>query len=119
MKAYPNLKGVFGITSITYPGAAQAVKQSGNSGKIAVVGLATPKGMKQFVDDGTVKTVILWNPVDLGYLTVQVAKTLANDGKLTATMTAGRLGDVVVSGSQVLLGKPMNFNKENIGKFDF
>lgn len=119
LKAYPELKGVFGITSVAFPGAALAVKQAGKSGQVAVVGLATPKSMLQYVEDGTVKTVILWNPMDLGYLTVQVAAALANDEKPTATITAGRLGDKQVSGTQVLLGDPMKFTKENIRDYDF
>jgi ABC-type sugar transport system substrate-binding protein len=35
MKAHPNLKGIFGISSVAFPGAAEAVKQSGKSGSSA------------------------------------------------------------------------------------
>ncbi len=121
LKAYPDLKGVFAITSVAFPGAADAVEQAGKAGKVAVVGLATPKGMKPWVDSGTVKTVILWNPVDLGYLTMYVAKAL-QDGSLTAGATeleAGRLGKVVGKADEVILGDPARFNKENIAQFDF
>jgi rhamnose transport system substrate-binding protein len=119
LKAYPNLKGVFGITSVALPGAAQAVKQSGFSGKVAVTGLSTPNSMKQYVNDGTVKTFLLWSPVDLGYLTVHAAKKLHEDRTLPAKFDAGRLKDIQVSGTQVLLGPPLRFTKENIGNFDF
>lgn len=119
LKAYPNLKGVFAITSVAFPGAALAVQQAGKSGQIAVVGLATPKAMASYVKDGTVKTVILWNPVDLGYLTVQTANKIGHGEGLSDSFTAGRLGDVVVSGTQVLLGEPMKFTKENIDQFNF
>jgi len=121
MKTYPELQGIWAISSVSFPGAADAVEQAKKTGKVAVVGLATPKPMKQWVDSGTVKTVVLWNPVDLGYLTVYVAKALA-EGKLTPGMTklpAGRLKEVEVKGDQVLLGAPMKFNKDNIGQFDF
>jgi len=121
MKAYSDLQGVFAISSVSFPGAADAVEQAKKTGKVAVVGLATPKPMKQWVDSGTVKTVVLWNPVDLGYLTVQVARALA-EGKLAAGATklpAGRLGDLEVRGDQVLLGAPMKFTKDNIAQYDF
>jgi len=121
MKAYPDLQGVFAISSVSFPGAADAVKQAQKAGKVAVVGLATPKPMRQWVDDGTVATVVLWNPIDLGYLTVQVAKALC-DGTLKAGSTelsAGRLDKVVVDKDQVLLGDAMRFTKENIAQFDF
>jgi rhamnose transport system substrate-binding protein len=119
LKAYPNLKGVFGITSVALPGAAEAVKQSGLSGKIVVTGLSTPKSMKKYIDDGTVKVFLLWSPVDLGYLTVHAAKAVADGTKLGETFSAGRLGDKQVSGTQVLLGDPLRFTKENIDQFDF
>lgn len=121
LKTYPDLQGIFALSSVAFPGAADAVQQAGKSGKVAVVGLATPKPMKQWVDSGTVKTVILWNPVDLGYLAIQSAKALC-DGKLKPGMTklsAGRLKEVEVKGDQVLLGAPMRFTKENIAQFDF
>ncbi len=121
LKTYPDVKGVFGLSSVAFPGAADAVRQAGKSGKVAVVGLSTPKSMKEFVKDGTVKTVILWNPVDLGYLTVYVAKAVA-EGKLKPGATefeAGRLGKVKVEGDQVLLGPPMKFTAENIDQYDF
>lgn len=119
LKAYPNLKGVFGITSVALPGAAEAVKQSGLSGKIAVTGLSTPKSMKKYVDDGTVKVFLLWSPVDLGYLSVYAAKAVADGGKLGESFKAGRLGDKQVSGTQVLLGEPLRFTKDNIAQFNF
>jgi len=119
LKAYPDLKGVFGITSVAFPGAALAVQQAQKSGQVAVVGLATPKAMKEYVENGTVKTVILWNPVDLGYLTVQLAGKIGNGDNISDSFKAGRLGDVQVSGTQVLLGEPMKFNKENISQYNF
>src|SRR5205814_10120451 len=93
LKAHPNLKGIFGISSVAFPGAAEAVKQAGKSGQMLVTGLGTPNSMKAYVKDGTVRSVILWNTVDLGYLTAYVAEALAN-GKLKVgetTFKAGRL----------------------------
>lgn len=119
LKAYPNLKGIFAITSVALPGAALAIKQAGMSGKVALTGLSTPRSMKQFVEDGTVKVFLLWNPVDLGYLTVQAAKQVASGAKLGDSIKAGRLNDVKVSGTQVLLGPPMRFTKDNINQFEF
>jgi ABC-type sugar transport system substrate-binding protein len=77
--------------------------------------------MRDYVHDGTVKTVILWNPVDLGYLTVYAARALC-DGTLkrsTRFISAGRLGKREVRGDEVLLGPPMKFTKANIDRYDF
>ncbi len=121
MKAYPAIKGFFGISSVSFPGAAEAVRQAGKTGEILVTGLATPNSMRSYVEDGTVKSVVLWNTAELGYLTVLVGEALAT-GTLSAGATefdAGKLGKKKVEGDQVILGDIMVFTKETIGDFDF
>lgn len=121
MKAYPNLKGIFAISSVAFPGAAEAVKQAGKTGQVFVTGLSTPNDMRSYVNEGVVKSVILWNTKDLGYLTIMAARALA-DGELKAgatTLKAGRLGEKKVVGDNVMLGGTITFTKENIAQFDF
>ena len=120
MKAYPNLKGVFAISSVAFPGAAEAVKQGGKTGQVFVTGLSTPNDMRSYVKEGTVRSVILWNTKDLGYLTVYAARALV-DGELKkdSKFKAGRLGEKEVRGDNVLLGQTLKFTKDNIDKFDF
>ena len=124
LNAYPDVQGFFALSSVAFPGAADAVQQAGRTGEVAVVGLSTPKQMKPFVDAGTVRDVVLWNPIDLGYLTVYTAVAAVND-ELEAgdTIDAGRLGTYEVMeddiSMQVLLGDPFIFDASNIGDFDF
>lgn len=121
MKAYPNLKGIFAISSVAFPGAAEAIKQSGNSGKVLVTGLSTPNDMRSYVKEGVVNSVILWNTKDLGYLTVYTARAVF-DGELKAgatTLKAGRLGEKQVKGDNVMLGATLTFTKDNIDQFQF
>jgi len=116
------LKGLFGMTSVATPASAEAVTQANKCGSIAVVGLATPNAMKPYVEKDCVKSVVLWNPVDLGYAALQVLRAVA-DGDLKAGATsvkAGKLGELqVINGSEILLGAHYTFTKENIGQFDF
>lgn len=121
IKKYPNLKGIFGISSVSFPGAAEAVEQMDKSGKILVTGLSTPNDMKRFVHHGTVKSVVLWNTVDLGYLTIYAAEALVT-GKLQpgdASLAAGRLGAKPIEGDNILLGDILVFTRENIDQYDF
>jgi rhamnose transport system substrate-binding protein len=116
------LKGIFGMTSVATPAAADAVTQAGQCGKVAVVGLATPNAMKPYVASDCVKSVVLWNPVDLGYAAAYVLRAAA-DGDLTPdskTVKAGKLGELqIINGSEILLGAPYVFTKDNINDFDF
>jgi ABC-type sugar transport system substrate-binding protein len=119
LKASADIQGIFAMTSVALPGAAEGLRKAGAAGKVFLTGLSTPKTMRQYVEDGTVKKVVLWSPVDLGYLTVHAAK-LFKEGKLKeGTIDAGRLGAINVVGDEVLLGPPMVFDAENIADFDF
>lgn len=110
---------IVGMTSVAAPAVAQAVSDAGLSGKVVVTGLTIPSAMRAFVKDGTVKSFVLWNPVDLGYLTIYAAKLL-HDGKLVnGAIQAGRLGECEVRDGQVLLGDPLVFDASNIDEFDF
>ncbi len=120
LNAYPNVKLIMGICSPSVPGAAEAVKQSGRQ-DVKVIGLGLPNDSKRFVHDGITDAVILWNTMDLGYLTVHAAKQLAS-GELNAeakSLRGGRLGEIEIVDRNILLGQPFVFTKENIDQFDF
>ncbi|MET3911741.1 rhamnose transport system substrate-binding protein [Bradyrhizobium sp. S3.3.6] len=116
------LSGLFGMTSVATPASAEAVTKAKLCGKVAVVGLATPNAMKPYVNADCVKSVVLWNPVDLGYAATYVMRAVV-DGKLkpgATSVEAGKLGKLnVVNGSEILLGAPFIFTKQNIKDFDF
>jgi rhamnose transport system permease protein len=120
LNAYPNVKLIMAICTPAVPGSAEAVKQSGRT-DVKVIGLGLPNDNKRYVHEGITDCVILWNTMDLGYLTVYAAHDLFV-GKLKAgdkSYTAGRLGRHVIEGDNILLGKPFAFTKENIDGFDF
>jgi rhamnose transport system permease protein len=76
---------------------------------------------KPYVKAGVVDHIVLWNTLDLGYLTVYAARALAG-GELkpgARQISAGKLGAIEVSGDQVRLGAPFVFTAENIDRFDF
>ncbi|MBM4000280.1 MAG: substrate-binding domain-containing protein [Planctomycetes bacterium] len=121
LQKYEALKGIFGISSVAFPGAAEGVEQAGKSGQVLVTGLSTPNDMRRYVKNGTVKSVVLWNTIDLGYLTVRVASALAR-GDLkegATTFDAGRLGTLRVVGDHVVLGDIIVFTRDNIDQYDF
>src|SRR5882757_3032125 len=121
MSANPNLKLIMAICTPGVPGAAEAVKQAGKAGKVKVIGLGLPNENKRYVHEGVTDSVILWNTMDLGYLTIYAGTALAKDQlKPGATsIKAGTLGTFEIKGDNILLGKPFIFNKDNIDRFDF
>lgn len=120
LNAHPNVKLIMAICSPAVPGAAEAVKQSRRT-DVKVIGLGLPNDNKRYVHDGITDAVILWNTMDLGYLTIHAAQALKS-GTLKAgdkEMTAGRLGQIEIAGDNILLGQPLTFTKANIDQFDF
>jgi ABC-type sugar transport system substrate-binding protein len=77
--------------------------------------------MSGYVKSGACGEVILWNPEDLGYLTVQAAVQLV-EGRIddhSKSISAGRLGQKQIVDQQVLLGEPLVFTKANIDQYGF
>jgi rhamnose transport system permease protein len=120
LKAYPEVRVIVAIAAPAVPGAAEAVQQSGRS-DVRVIGLSLPNLCKPYVRAGVVDSIVLWNTIDLGYLTVRVADAMAR-GELrpgAKELQAGRLGTIEVRGDEVLLGQPFTFDRGNIERFDF
>src|SRR5437870_10476001 len=120
LKVYPNVKLIMAIAAPAVPGAAEAVQQSGRT-DVKVTGLSLPNMNKPYVKAGVVESVVLWNTVDLGYLTVYAAHALST-GQLKRgdnEINAGRLGKIEVANDEVRLGAPFIFDKHNIDQFNF
>ena len=120
LKVYPNVKLVMGIAAPAVPGIAEAVKQSGRK-DVKVTGLSLPNMCKPYIKEGIIDSIVLWNTVDLGYLTVYASNSLANGSFKNGDMkiTAGRLKEIEIVDGEVRLGKPFIFNKANVDSFDF
>lgn len=120
LKVYPSVRLIMAISAPALPGTGEAIRQAGRKDVFAI-GLSLPNLNKRYVHDGNVQAVVLWNTRDLGYLTVYTAATMV-ENRIPAGATslqAGRLGQIQIEGTQVVLGKPVIFNKDNIDQFDF
>ena len=122
MSAYPNLKLILSTTSLGVPGAAEAIKQAGKTGKVKNIGLGLPNENRRYVKEGVTDSVILWKTEDLGYLTVYAADAVAKgtlkpgDKSIQAPVPSANFE---IQGDNIMLGKPFIFNKDNIDQFDF
>jgi rhamnose transport system permease protein len=120
MKVFPHVRLIMAISAPAVPGAAEAVRQAARK-DVNVIGLSLPNLNKPYVHGGEVQAVVLWDTRNLGYLTV-TAGWQAAQGKLpegTQSFQAGRLGAIQVRGSEIVLGPPLMFSKQNIDRFDF
>ncbi|GGJ91025.1 autoinducer 2 ABC transporter substrate-binding protein [Lentibacillus kapialis] len=121
IKSYPDLDGVLAVSTPAPLGAAQAVQEEGLQEEVSVVGSALPTDSQPYLEDGSLDTAVLWNPEDLGYLTVALGKMLA-EGKMPEDgQEIEGIGQISVKddGKTVIMGPPQDYTKENAGDFDF
>ncbi len=126
-KKYPDLKVIIAPTTVGIAASARAVTDAGLIGKVLVTGLGTPNQMREYVKNGASPEFALWNPADLGYLSIYVLNALAKGeikGAAGDKFKAGRLGEYTVNddpdlGLNILLGPPFIYNKDNIDNFNW
>ncbi|VBB06591.1 Hypothetical protein LUCI_1827 [Lucifera butyrica] len=121
VKAYPDLKGIAALSTVAEPGAAQAIEQMGLNGKIKLIGLATPNGMRQYIKSGAAQSATLWDVGKLGYLTIYMAKQLLDGKTPTDGMEVPTVGKITYKADtkEVIMGAPLDFTKENVDQFNF
>lgn len=121
IRKYPELKGIEAPTSVGFPASGKAVIDEGKVGSIYVTGLGLPSEVAGYVKKDVVKNFALWNPVDLGYSSVYIMKSLIGKeitGKNGEVVKAGRMGDIPVrEDGLMVMGSPFVFNAENIDEW--
>jgi len=96
LRAYPNLKGIIGISTPAPIGAAQAVEERGLSDEVAVVGTSLPNDSRPYLKSGALDVATLWEPDKLGYLTVYVALEALKGNEITDGMEVPEVGKIEV-----------------------
>ncbi len=123
MKTYPDLKGIISPTTVGIAASGRAVTDAKKIGQVIVTGLGTPNQMRTFVKSGASPAFALWNPGDLGYLSIYTLNAISTgqiQGKAGETFKAGKLGSYTIDkDGVVLLGKPTVFDATNIDNFNF
>lgn len=58
---YPELKGILGTGSFDAPGAARAIEEMGLTGEMFAISVAMPAEVSDYLINGTLKSVALWD----------------------------------------------------------
>lgn len=122
MTRFPDIKGIVAVASTTVPGVAQAVQQAGLVGEVAVIGYGSPNTVRPFIKSGVMKKSILWDPYQLGYLTVWAGKQLVEGKSFQAENVVPGMSEPVRYFEEdriLLLGAPLVITAENVDSFDF
>ena len=127
---YPDLKGIVSNSGGGLSGAAQGVRDSGMSEKIAVTGLAIPSMTRQYFHDGTIQKAFLWDVYKYGYGLVSISYMLLHGQDITPGTPIAIWDDEEVPANilpnasnpmnlDVVLGPPLALTKDNIDNYEF
>jgi rhamnose transport system substrate-binding protein len=120
VKQHPDLAVIVSLSSVGIVAAAKAIEDQGLAGKVKVTGLGLPSELVGYVRKGVVPKFAIWNPIDLGYATTQIAARLARgesagDGQ---QISVERVGSVTFDADGVgAMAKPFIYDQSNVEQF--
>jgi rhamnose transport system substrate-binding protein len=118
LKQHPDLAVLVSISSVGIVAAARAVEDQGLTGKVKVTGLGLPSELAGYVEKGVVPKFAIWNPIDLGYATTQIAVRLARGADAAKPVSIGRMGEVTFGADGVgAMSKPFIYDASNVAEF--
>ena len=120
IQAYPDLKGILGYSTPAPLGIAQAVQEKGLNDQIAVVGTSMPNDSNPFLKDGSLDYAVLWDPAQLGKLSVYVAHLALNGEEIEGYEVPG-VGPIHIEedGKTIIMGPPTVWTAENVDDYNF
>jgi rhamnose transport system substrate-binding protein len=123
LNVHPNLKGMIAFDSNSVPGAAEALKRTGKAGKVALCGNTTPAPTKDYLKEGVLESFFLWDPRQLGDLTVRLAVALV-EGKSPKSGESVNGSPPLTFSSRdpttvIMSTEPLKFTKGNIDRYDW
>lgn len=118
LQQHRDLAVLVSISSVGLVASARAVEDKGLTGKVKVTGLGLPSELIGYVEKGVVPKFAIWNPVDLGYSTMQIAVRLARGDDPRQPVYMGRMGEVTFGADGVgAMSKPFIYDIGNVGQY--
>ncbi len=123
MQAQPNVKFMLSGSAVSVPAAQQAIVATGHAGKVWAAGCSLPSDCKKFLDDGSAKEFMMWDPLQLGYMAAysgHLIKTKKFSPALGEALDIPGLGNFKVLADNVVdLNRPLFFTKSNVSQYSF
>jgi len=112
---YPNLKGILGTSSFDSPGAARAISEMGLTGKMFAISVALPSETSNYLEDGTLKGIALWDPAISARCQLNAALKLFNGEEIKDGTDLGETGynSIKVEGKVLVGDAAIAITKDN------
>ncbi len=142
LTANTDINGIIALSSNTVPAVSTARDQLGIENEIKIIGVSVPESSRSDMQEGKISAVVLWQPYDLGYLSVYVAakalqgkengegihgsyfKSPLSGTNMTTSFLDGSTminypaeGHKILPDNTIILGDPIVWNLKNIDRF--
>jgi len=119
--AYPDIKGFIGWDMTNAPGIAMAIEEAGKAGEIALTGTSLVSVVRDYLENGTIKTISFWDPAIAGRAMSALAVKVLDGEEIKDGI------DLEVPGfekctlkDKLLFGSAwVDVTKENMAEYDF
>ena len=124
LAAHPDLKAFEGSSVVDVAGIGRAVREAGLQGKTCVMGTSLPSVAGEFLNDGAVDKIFLWDPRIAGQAQVKLAMLLIKGEAIAPGLDLGLPG---YENLKRISGTPHGFagsgwiaiDKTNVGQYPF
>ena len=121
---HPDLKGFEGSSVVDVAGIGKAVREAGLQARTCVMGTSLPSVAGEFLDDGAVDKMFLWDPLVAGQAQTKLALMLIKGQKIAPGLDLGLPGYRSLTR---IPGTPRGFagagwitiDKSNVGQYPF
>jgi len=119
--SYPDIKGFIGMDMTNPPGIAMAVEEAGKAGEIAVTGTCLVSVARDYLENGTIKTISFWDPADAGKAMSALAVKVIEGEEIAAGIDLGVPGfENCTLDGKVLVGAAwVDVTVDNMADYDF
>ena len=124
LQKYPNLKGILGTSSFDAPGAARAIKELGLTGKVFAISVAMPSETRDYLKEGVLQSVGLWDPALSAKAMLNLAVKMYNGEEIKTGADLGVEGykNVTIDANRktLIIGQgSLAITKDNVDNFTF
>lgn len=121
IQKYPDIKGILGTGSFDAPGAARAIQELGLTGKVFAISVAMPLEVKDYLLDGTLGSVGLWDAGVTAKVMLNLGVKLFNGEEITNGADLGEEGYQAVDiQDKIIVGQgQIAITTENVDDFGF
>ena len=120
LKAYPNIKGIYGCTVATCAMGALALEEKGIT-NVGIAGLGLPSVNGPYLKSGSLYKAHCWRPADAGYVSCLIAYKILQGEEIKDGINLVKPGyeNCRLKGKIIFGNAPLVLTAENVDDYDF